>query len=358
MVGQELTYRHPIPFNLPTYTCYRVSSPLVVDGVPNETSWAAVPWTDIFQDITGDKDRAPQLRTRAKMLWDHTCFYIAAELQEPHVWATLKERDAIMYQNDNFEVFIDPDGDGQHYYEFEINAFNALWDLLMLYPYREKRYPNYLMNWQAEGIQTATFVSGTLNDPTDTDYGWFVEMAIPWSALAELNAGRQPPQAGDKWRVNFSRVDWEMEVKDGKYVKKQQADTGMPPYFPAENWVWSPTGYVDMHRPECFGIVHFSSKLAGEGKEEPVFSLDESIRWGLWQLFYLQNQYRRKNHRYADDLRLFSIPAVDIPGYIFEPQVAVTPNHFEIWVRGIHPDEAWYINDGGRIWLEKRKPSR
>jgi hypothetical protein len=66
------------------------------------------------------------------MLWDYKYFYIAAQLQEPHIWATIKERDAIIYQDNDFEIFIDPDGDSHNYYEVEINAFGAFWDLLLL----------------------------------------------------------------------------------------------------------------------------------------------------------------------------------------------------------------------------------
>src|SRR5437762_10018554 len=47
---------------------------------------------------------------------------------------------------------------------------------------------------------------------------------------------------GDQWRVNFSRVEWRHEVLDGKYRKI--------PNLREDNWVWSPQGVIDMHRPE------------------------------------------------------------------------------------------------------------
>ena len=34
-------------------------------------------------------------------------------------------------------MFIDPDGDNHLYYEFEINALNTVWDLLLPKPYRD-----------------------------------------------------------------------------------------------------------------------------------------------------------------------------------------------------------------------------
>lgn len=32
-------------------------------------------------------------------------------------------------QDNDFEVFLDPDGDNHNYYEIEINAHNTVWDL-------------------------------------------------------------------------------------------------------------------------------------------------------------------------------------------------------------------------------------
>ena len=56
------------------------------------------------------------------MLWDDEYFYVAAELEEPDIWATLTERDAVIFYDNDFEIFIDPDGDSHEYYEFEMNA--------------------------------------------------------------------------------------------------------------------------------------------------------------------------------------------------------------------------------------------
>jgi len=44
-----------------------------------------------------------------QMLWDDECLYIAAEMEEPHLWATLTEHDSIIFHDNDFEVFLDPD---------------------------------------------------------------------------------------------------------------------------------------------------------------------------------------------------------------------------------------------------------
>src|SRR5439155_24691190 len=95
----EMTEPFPHPKG---YVCYRAPSPITIDGDLKDAAWDAAPWTDAFVDIEGDKQPKPRFRTRVKMLWDDEAFYIAAELEEPHVWATLKEHDSVIFQDNDF----------------------------------------------------------------------------------------------------------------------------------------------------------------------------------------------------------------------------------------------------------------
>ena len=113
------------------------AEPIVVDGDLQE--WSAAPWTEDFVDITGDLSLKPDLLTRAKMLWDSNFLYIAAELEEPHLWATVSKRDEVIYVDNDFEVFIDPDGDTHNYAEIEVNAMGTVWDLFLTRDGREGR---------------------------------------------------------------------------------------------------------------------------------------------------------------------------------------------------------------------------
>ncbi|MCD6307560.1 MAG: carbohydrate-binding family 9-like protein, partial [Candidatus Latescibacteria bacterium] len=107
------------------YVCYRTGVPIVIDGKLDDPAWRTAPLTDYFIDIEGNVKTRPWLRTQAKMLWDDDFFYIAADLQEPHVWGTLTEHDAVIFRNNDFEIFIDPNSDNHEYYEIEINALNT-----------------------------------------------------------------------------------------------------------------------------------------------------------------------------------------------------------------------------------------
>lgn len=230
------------------YACHRATSAVVIDGRMNESAWNDAPWTDLFVDIEGGTKPRPRFTTQAKMLWDDRNFYLAVILEEPHVWGTLTQRDQIVFHDNDFEVFIDPDGDTREYYEIEVNALNTIFDLFLERTYIDGGPAHH--EWNLEGLKTAVHVDGTLNDPSDLDRGWGLELALPWRALAKCAHKPAPPRAGDVWRMNFSRVEWRHRIVDGRYEKVPDARE--------DNWVWSPQGRINMHLPERWGYVVFA----------------------------------------------------------------------------------------------------
>src|SRR5690554_6783010 len=102
--GQDISERRE-------YVCYMKSGEINLDGLMDEPAWQAVPWSDSFVDIEGDKKPMPLYETRMKMIWDEEFLYIGVHLDEPHVWATYKERESVIFHENDIEVFLDPDGD-------------------------------------------------------------------------------------------------------------------------------------------------------------------------------------------------------------------------------------------------------
>jgi hypothetical protein len=337
-----------IPFNPENYVCYRTSTPLTLDGNLNEEAWAQVPWTADFVDIEGDQKPLPQFRTRVKMLWDEQYFYIAAELEDPDIWATLTERESVIFQDNDFEVFIDPNGDTHNYYEFEVNALGTEWDLLLTKPYRNGGIP--INSWDIKGLKVGVHIDGTLNEPGSKDRKWTLEMAFPWAVLKECAPGGRMPKAGEQWRVNFSRVQWKTEVVDGLYVKIKDPATNKP--YPENNWVWSPQGVIDMHQPETWGFVQFSGHQGGAGTDAFAAAPDEKVKWALRQLYYAQQQYRQQHRRYTDRLSKLDYQRIPIEGYKFEPQIQCTRSLFEITAKSSTGPRTWHIRQDGLIWRD------
>lgn len=238
-----------------TYIVPRATAPLLIDGVADEAAWSAVGWSRTYVDILGSMWADPEYPTRMKLLWDDEFLYVIAELEEPHLWATLVDRDAIIYHDDDFEVFLDPDGDGLEYYELEINALGTEFDLFLDKPYDQGGTAD--IPWDMPGLKTAVALQGSLNDPSDVDIGWSVEIAIPWQDLRPPGAGEpgRAPEVDDVWRANFSRVEWPLTVVEGRYEKT--AEPGPQNQHPEDNWVWSPQGAINMHIPSQWGRLWF-----------------------------------------------------------------------------------------------------
>ncbi|MCF8242493.1 MAG: carbohydrate-binding family 9-like protein [Melioribacteraceae bacterium] len=297
----------PIPdidYNPKKYVCNYASSEIIIDGKMNEEAWMEASATDFFVDIEGSKKPKPYYDTYVKMLWDSNYFYVAAELSEPHIWAKLKQRDTVIFYDNDFEIFIDPDGDTHNYFEFEINAFSTLWDLLLIKPYRD--HEKVAVNsWDVKGIKTAVHINGTLNNADDIDSSWTVEIAIPWNAFSELSYSDSPPAAGDIWKINFSRVQWETEIINGEYIKKINPETGRP--YPEFNWVWSLQGIINMHYPEMWGLVQFSEMDVGTFTPNRI----DEYKWYLRQIYYAQKIYYNLNEKYADTIDKLKLPSLE-----------------------------------------------
>jgi len=330
-------------FHPKTYVCYRASKPLKIDGKLNEEAWQSAEWTDDFQDIEGGSQPVPRFRTRAKMLWNDNFLYVAAELEEPNVWANITQRDAVIFHDNDFEVFIDPDGDTHNYTEYEMNALNTVWDLLLEQPYRDRNF--VLNNYDLKGLISAVSVDGTLNDPSNKDKKWTVEIAFPLSAYAELKAR---PADGVQWRINFSRVEWQIEKVDGKYQKKVNPATGLS--YPEDNWVWSPQGVVNMHLPEMWGFVQFSDIPSGEVKTSFKWNRDEEVKWALRQVYYAQRRYVSSNRRYASDINQLA-DIEKAPGS-FDVKIYTTPEMYEAVIQSPFSGKNWHINQEGRTWSD------
>ncbi|MFA6797831.1 MAG: carbohydrate-binding family 9-like protein [Bacteroidales bacterium] len=333
------------------YVCYRATDEIHVDGMLSDEEWREVPWTEQFVDIEGDIKPKPRFATRIKMLWDDQYLYIAAQMEEPHLWATLKMRDTVIFYDHDFEVFIDPDGDTHQYYELEVNALGTAWDLFLVKPYRDGGPP--LNAWDIAGLLVGVSLNGTLNDPTDIDEGWCLELALPLDILKECAPGGRLPRAGDQWRINFSRVEWRTVVTDGNYRKEINPETGNP--FPEDNWVWSPQGAVNMHMPEMWGYLQFSGREASTGQEELIKDRDFELKWMLREIYYAQKEYFGIRGKFANELNHLGLSERNYP---VVPTINITPTSYEASVLSPESEVTWIINEEGRLQMKSSITSR
>lgn len=322
------------------YVALKTTESLSIDGKANELSWSKAEWSADFIDIEGIKK--PKYKTQMKMLWDDTYLYFFAHMEEPHVWGTLKQRDTVIFYNNDFEIFIDPDGDTHNYMEFEMNALNTVWDLFLTKPYRNQG--KVLDSWDIHGLKSALHVDGTLNQSNDSDTGWSVEIAIPWSVLTEASNSNKPPE-NEFWRINFSRVNWDYELIEGRYSRRRD-ESGK--YLPEYNWVWSPQGVINMHEPEHWGYVYFSSNKTG-GKNDFSIPKDEYIKWYLYEIYRdLRDKKMNGTKGQSTQNEIFE-RSKQLFGKTFNPRLEYVRTGFTIWTKSPFTNKTLLVRNDGKF---------
>ncbi len=262
------------------YTCFKASHKPAVDGRLDGPAWRQTPRSSRFVDLVSGVPGF--LETRMAALWDDENLYVAFWASEPNVQARLKRRDALVWTENDLEVFI---GGEDCYYEFQVNALGTVYEVFYIWQDALKpgsrfdlpefdfrrhrvdviggfqdamRYGKHprgarwaFMDWDFPGMKAAVQVQGTINDASDIDEGWTAEIAFPWRGMKLLACSRPvPPRDGDVWRMDFSRF----ELLEFCGVQAE----------PHPGWALNRHGVYDSHIPECFSFIHFSEQHVGE----------------------------------------------------------------------------------------------
>ncbi len=263
-----------VPKNeIPRYTAVRCEKPLVIDGKLNEEVWKSVQTTPPFVDLINGKETIH--KTRAALVWDDEFLYVAFWIAEPNVEAKYKNRDDPIYYDNDTEIFI---AGKDAYYEFEINAYGTVYEGFFVWedsyerdgygsdPQLKRNLPKSqkfngvgfknhprgkriaFLGYDFPNFKSAVHIDGTLNDNSDVDEGWTVELAFPWKEMNWLAKGdgrALPPKHGDKWQIDLFRFN----------TYKAPA-----PAVDSGGWALGKHGVWDSHIPEIFPIVTFSNE--------------------------------------------------------------------------------------------------
>jgi hypothetical protein len=181
---------------------------ITIDGSLDEAAWARAATTGkLVNPTTGLDDARIRVQGKALLLWNDSDLYAAFQVQDAHVRGGFPA-DAVdphLWERDTVELMIDPDGDGDErdYYEVQVSPQNLVFDS-RFDGYNSPRGgpagPFGREDWSSR-VASAVRIHGTIDDPSDEDRGYTVELRIPWSAFDK--AKTVPPKAGDRWRMNF-----------------------------------------------------------------------------------------------------------------------------------------------------------
>ncbi len=270
------------------YTALRTIDKIKIDGKLDEQTWLQAPRSPQFVDLI--RGHQTVHNTQAAVTWDDENLYVAYWIEDPFVSGHITKRDDPIYTDNDVEMFLAFE---HAYYEFEINPLGTIYEGLFVWQSSYEKHgfakvpeidrsrddvvsqefngvgytthPRGLrtafLKWDFPGAKTAVSVDGTLNDNSDRDRGWTVELAFPWSGMKVIALGDErsiPPKDGDVWRMDFSRFNQFTEA---------------PPVRDSQGWAWSPHGCWDSHIPEVFPFITFSTKPSASTK--PTVAIPE-----------------------------------------------------------------------------------
>lgn len=190
----------PVPLDPPpeqALVCAWTTVSLTIDGVASEPIWSVTRPTLLLPSLGESTGQAHCLRTD-----DGLAIFVTGP--DTHLTASVTEHDGRTWDDDVFEVFVQPDT-GEHYFEFHVTPLGTTLDLRLPAPEgSDARTTNAPVFHQLSAVH----LDGTLND-NRPDQGWSAEFLIPWSDLGG------EPEAGDTWTGHIARYDY---APDGTYA--------------------------------------------------------------------------------------------------------------------------------------------
>lgn len=178
----------------------------------------------------------PRQATRVSLAWTGPALRIWFAAEDRRVVAPHRRHDEPLHEAEVCEVFLDPYGHGRVYYEVQVSPRGVLFDAVVLNRRTDPAAPrdqDTLTGWDPPGLQARAEVDGVLDARRDAARGWRAALEIPLAALGPP----APPAPGDTWGMGLFRVD-----------RHPGGD---------EYQAWSPTGAVDFHVPQRFGVLEF-----------------------------------------------------------------------------------------------------
>ncbi|XP_036358373.1 uncharacterized protein LOC118763118 isoform X2 [Octopus sinensis] len=318
----------PLPH---TYVVQHLNEETIeIDGLIDEFAWNQVPWSEKFVDLQGRRGHDPVLTTRFKIRWDDNNLYIAALLEDPHVWANRTEHDSDVFNDNAFEIFLDTAGSFHKYKEIGVNAFSTVWDALLTKAYIDGG--EALQNWDSR-VNVAVNVDGEVNNPNSQGDFWSVEMSLPFSQLlvGSVKTDTKPHNL-EIWYANFAR-------------SHIQASAHGDHYHPIPNirpkwWSWNPTGAYSLHLPNRWGLIQFKASSNGSSSFNHDQFIPDDYRTAyhtLGIIFESLHKYKALFGSYVSD-----ITQLDLPPYINNKMCTPAPQITLDWrgfVVSLTPDK-------------------
>lgn len=240
-----------------------ISENISIDGKLTEAIWNTAPVATDFLMFEPDNGRPinPNKKTDVRIVYNNDAIYVAALLYDDEPKKILKE----MTQRDNFGtadhfgVYINGFNDGQQDFRFFVSASGVQMDCL-----------------STEGNDDYSWDAIWDSEVSITEFGWVVEMKIPYAALRFSNAEKQT------WGINFYR-----EIKrDRQKYTWNLIDMKIGAALPQTGQL---EGIENIKPPTRLFFIPYSSFYVENNKEgtENKFKAGMDIKYGINDSFTL-----------------------------------------------------------------------
>ncbi|WP_282121678.1 carbohydrate-binding family 9-like protein [Algibacter mikhailovii] len=221
------------------YEVFRTHESIVIDGEMNENSWNRAS-VKSFEHLYGSQKPSDDQSSKFRMLWDEKSIYLFYEFEDKYLTARELNRDGAPYYDDCAEIFIIPVPDAlDTHFGIEVNMYKASNDFI----YFNNFYNNNSLGLKSfnPDFKVEVTYKGTINDNSDIDQGWTLEMEIPLSVFGFLGEV-VPVQKGNLWTFLALRQD--RNDMDGD---RRSTST----LFPIADFS------KNVHEPTDFGLMKF-----------------------------------------------------------------------------------------------------
>lgn len=223
----------------PVFKVSRATEPIVIDGKKSESSWNKTEARE-FQHFYRVDQPDDQQSTTFRMLWDDESLYLMYEMEDKYLTARETKRDGQPYFDDCAEIFlITVPEDLDTHIGYELNLFKASNDFVYFNDFYQNK-AGILKTFNPE-FEVEVSYEGTINDNSDIDRGWTMELAIPLANFDGL-AKFVPVKSGNRWAFLAVRQD-----RNDAEGNRRSTSTIFPIYDINKN----------VHQPNRFGLMEF-----------------------------------------------------------------------------------------------------
>ncbi len=212
------------------YRCHFVDQDIEIGRNFDAPVWANAEPVPFYLPITLDE---PVSKTEAGLLWSKSHLYVCFKAYDRDVFARHTKRDSTTCNDDVLELFFKPLAGKETYYNFEINALNTVYDACNLRQGAAGGHERWRM-WDCKGLKSDVYIKGTINDPTDEDEYWMLQMGVPFN---ELDLGGKPcPEPGDQWKFHLSRYDYSLYLPGNGQELSSSAKLSKVDFHYLDDW--------------------------------------------------------------------------------------------------------------------------